>query len=112
MSHRTLIYDLLDLRVGNLAVNSIRQDAWGGTVRVEFLYNYPPEEKTFTVIFKDCRAIQWYILKDAAEMAAHPNAQLMTHDLGLANYQRTARIATVLVEVIISYRELAIEKAW
>jgi hypothetical protein len=109
---RSIIYDLLDVRIGNLAVSNIRQDKWGSTVTVECIYSYPPEEKTFKLVFKNCRAIQWYILKTTAEMEAHPVAQVITHDLGQANYQRTARIVTVTVEIIISYEELVVEKDW
>ncbi|MBC7870637.1 MAG: hypothetical protein H7Y09_07335, partial [Chitinophagaceae bacterium] len=39
-------------------------------------------------------------------------AQLLTHDLGEGNYQRTARFATVVAEIIISYQETEIEKEW
>jgi len=112
MEHRAVIYDLLDVKIGNMAVRRIQPDAWGSMVIVECLYSYPPEEKPFTLIFKNCRAIQWYVLKSADELKHETRAQVMTHDLGQGNYQRTARIATVLMEVIISYGELVVEKAW
>ena len=39
-------------------------------------------------------------------------AQVLTHDIGEGNYQRTARFATVLAEVVISYDSVVVEKDW
>jgi hypothetical protein len=107
---RTLIYGLLGLQVGNLTLTDTRLTRWGNEVTLSFIYRYPPEEKTFRLIFKRCRGIEWHVVKEG--IAEGEQAQLMTHDLGEQNYQRTARIATVLVEIIISYGELAVEKDW
>jgi hypothetical protein len=107
-----VIYDLIDLKMGNLAVTDIQHDRWGHTLTVECLYSYPPEEKMFKLAFNNCRSIQWYVLRDAAEAKGVSSAQLLTHDLGQPNYQRTARIATVLVDLIILYETLEVQKDW
>jgi len=107
---RTLIFNLLNLQVGNLTMTDVRMIRWGNEIVISFIYSYPPEEKTFRLIFKDCRGIEWNIIKDT--IAEGEQAQLMTHDLGEAHHQRTARIATVLIELIISYGTLEVEKDW
>lgn len=109
---RTIVYDLLGIRIGNLTVAKISLDEWGSAITIDWIYTYPPEEKTFQLIFSDCRAIQWYILKSSAEMQDLHTAQVITHDLGQPNYQRTARIATVVLEIIISYGALSVKKDW
>jgi hypothetical protein len=108
MTESRLIYDLIDLPVGNLAVIGVEVSRWGRELTIKCLYRYPPEEKTFKLIFNDCSSIQWFVARpgdDGAEVA-----QLLTHDLGQGNHQRTARIATVLFELIIAYGELHIEQ--
>ncbi len=107
---RTLIYSLLNLQTGNLAVTDVRLLRWGSEIVVSCIYSYPPEEKTFRLIFKDCRGIEWNVIK--GNITEGEQAQLLTHDLGEGNHQRTARIATVLIELIISYGELVVEKDW
>ena len=107
---RTLIYSLLNLQVGNLTVTDVRLSHWGSEIAVSCIYQYPPEEKTFRLIFKDCRGIEWNVIK--GDIAEGEQAQLMTHDLGEGRHQRTARIATTLIELIISYGELVVEKHW
>jgi hypothetical protein len=108
--HRTLIYSLLNLQTGNLAVSEVRLLRWGSEIIVSCIYRYPPEEKIFRLIFKDCRGIEWNVIK--GNIAEGEQAQMLTHDLGEGNHQRTARLATVLIELIISYGELVVEKDW
>lgn len=108
--HRSLVYGLLNLQVGNLTVTDVQLARWGSEIAVSFIYRYPPEEKTFRLIFKDCRGIEWNVIK--GDITDGEQAQLMTHDLGEGNHQRTARIATTLIELIISYGELVVEKHW
>jgi len=83
---------------------------WGSEIVVSCIYSYPPEEKPFRLIFKDCRGIEWTVIK--GNISDGEQAQLLTHDLGEGNHQRTARIATVLIELIVSYGELVINKNW
>lgn len=106
------IYDKLDLPPGNLAVSAIHMEAWGSIVRVDCVYRYPPVEKPFTLIFQDCRGIEWNVQKTVEQMATHKDAQFLTHNLGQPNYQHTAHFATTLVELTLSYRVLTIEKEW
>jgi hypothetical protein len=108
--HRTLIYNLLDLPLGNITVSEVKLARWGSEVSFSCIHRYPPEEKKFRLIFKDCRGIEWTVVK--ADIAEGEQAQMLSHDLGEGNHQRTARIATVLAEIIISYGELVIEKDW
>lgn len=112
MSEITRIYDKLDLRHGNLAVTAIDLDKWGSVITIHCLYRYPPEEKIFRLIFHNCRGIEWLVQKRAEEMDLEQSAQLMTHDLGQPGYERTARFATTLVELLVSYETMAIEKDW
>jgi hypothetical protein len=101
------VYDLIGLPTGNLTVTDAQAAHWGSQLTIDCLYSYPPEEKTFRLIFKNCSSVQWFVARSDGE-----TAQLLTHDLGEGNHQHTARIATVLFEVIIAYGELVIEKGW
>lgn len=107
---RTLIYNLLGLPIGNLTVTEIHSARWGSEITFSCIYRYPPEEKTFRLIFKDCRGVEWNVVK--GDIAEEEQAQMLTHDLGEGNHRRTARIATTLIEIIISYGELTVEKDW
>jgi hypothetical protein len=107
---RKLIYSLLNLPTGSLAITDVRLTRWGSDIVISCIYRYPPEEKTFRIVFKDCRGIEWNVIKD--RIAEGDEAQMLTHDLGEGKHQHTARIATTLVELIITYGELSIEKDW
>lgn len=104
---RTLIYDVLNLSAGNLAVTAVHLNQWGNELIFDLIYRYPPEEKTFRLIFKDCRGIEWTVAQP--DNRQDEQAQLLTHDLGEPQHRRTARIATVKFEAIISYGELTVE---
>lgn len=103
------IFDLIDARTGNIAISGFEMEKWGGEVVVKCLYRYPPEEKPFNLRFKQVRSVQWITVKMDAE---DETAQVLTHDIGEGNYQRTARFATVLAEVVISYDSVVVEKDW
>ncbi|MEQ8675835.1 MAG: hypothetical protein RLP44_06355 [Aggregatilineales bacterium] len=105
----TNVFELLDIRTGNIALNDVRVEKWGSVVVVDAVYRYPPEEKAFTLRFTGVRSIQWITVKLNSDA---DTAQVLTHDIGEGNYQRTARFATVLAEVVISYGEVAVEKDW
>ncbi len=105
----TNLFELLELPMGNLAIKNILTSHWGGEVAVEMIYRHPPEEKAFTLRFTGIRSTQWIVIKTDSPDS---EAQLLTHDLGEGNYQRTARFATVVAEVIISYAQMTMEKAW
>lgn len=109
MQH-ALIHQALGKPPGNYTVTRITPDAWGTRVIIELLYRYPPEEKPLRLIFEDCRSQDWYMQKSSAEAQTADSAQLMTHDLGLPDYARTARFATTMLEIILSYRVLRIEQ--
>lgn len=109
---RTLIYDLLDLPPGYLTVTAVRVERWGSRVTVGCLHTVPPLARAFTLVFHDCRGLEWYVQKTEADISPDEPAQLLTHDLGQPNHQRTARLATTLFELIISYRELEILRGW
>lgn len=109
MSDQRLLYDVVaNLPTGNLALQSIQVNHWGSEVIFHFIYRYPPQERLFQVTLSGCRGIEWYILKIADTIPDGAEAQLLSHDLGADNYQRTARIATTLAEVIISYKQLSV----
>ncbi len=105
-----LVFDRLGLPTGSLTVTGIHVAHWGGELTLDCLYQYPPTEKTFRLIFKHCTGVQWNIANPKESDGAV--AQMLTHDLGDPDHQRTARIATVLFEVIVSYGELVVEKGW
>ena len=105
----TNVFQLLDIRTGNIALKDVRVEKWGSEVIVDALYRYPPEEKTFALRFTGVRSIQWITVKLDSD---DETAQVLTHDIGEGNYQRTARFATVLAEVVISYGEVVVEKDW
>lgn len=109
---RTLIYNLLDLPHGHLAVTDIQVAHWGSTLIVDCTHTYPPDTKAFTLIFKDCQGIRWYVQNAADTAPDDTPAQLLTHDLGKPKHQHTARLATTMVEIILSYGELEIVKDW
>lgn len=106
MHKKTTVYRLLGLQPGALEINHIQQSRWGGAVNVLCTYNYPPEQRPFTLRFTRVRSIQWIVINPDAPDTAE--TQVLTHDLGLGNYQRTARFASTLAEVIISYEKLEI----
>lgn len=103
------IFELLGIRTGNITLKDIRVEKWGSDVVIDAIYSYPPEEKPFTLRFQQVRSIQWITVK-----LDHDDdmAQVLTHDIGQEDYQRTARFATVLAEVVISYGKVVIEKSW
>ena len=105
-----LVFDHLGLTTGSLSITGFNITHWGSEITLDCLYSYPPEEKPFRLIFKHCTGAQWSVANNGA--ANSETAQMLTHDLGDPNHQRTARIATVLFEVIISYGELIVEKGW
>jgi hypothetical protein len=111
-AHPEHIFDLLGVKVGSLAVADVQKDRWGQTITVDFVYTYPPEKKPFKLVFTNCRAFEWYVLKAPHEMPTGETVNVITHELGQPNHQRTARIATVAVEIIISYGALTVEKDW
>ena len=106
---RTNIFDMLNIRTGNITLTNIRVEKWGSEIVVECLYRYPPEEKAFALRFKRVRSSQWISVKMDSE---DNHAQVLTHDVGEGNYQRTARFATVVAEIVISYDVVEIEKDW
>lgn len=109
---KKLIHQILGLNPGHYTVNSVEIETWGSQITFDCIYRYPPDEKLFRLIFEECRSLEWYIQRDGDEIRKLKNAQLLAHDLGEGNHQRTARIATTLVEVIISYGRLKIERDW
>lgn len=112
MPERALIPPRLGLPPGNLAVRAIQLEAWGSQIVVDCIYRFPPEEKLFRLIFHDCRSIEWIVQKTTVNMTGLEEAQLIAHDLGKENYERTARLATTLAEVLIAYDKLKIERQW
>ena len=106
---RSNIFDLIDIRTGNIAISGFDIEKWGSEVVVKCLYRYPPDEKLFNLRFKRVRSMQWITVKLDAD---DDTAQVLTHDIGEGKYQRTARFATVLAEVVISYDEVVVEKDW
>ncbi|GAB1420926.1 hypothetical protein MASR2M15_10540 [Anaerolineales bacterium] len=106
MSQTILQY--LKLKPGNLALKSIDIQAWGTRVVIEGIYRHPPEFQNFQIILEDCRHLTWITQKSSANSENIPESQLLIHDLGEADYQRTAHFATTMGEVVINYRELSI----
>ena len=104
------IYDLLDLRTGSLTLNTVLVQRWGSQIIFECVYRYPPEEKFFRLVFHNCRGIEWSVIR--SDIPEGEPAQVLTHDLGADDYQRPARFATVLAEILITYEKLVVEKDW
>ena len=103
---RVLIHDRLGLSPANYTLLNIDTQDWGSRIVVTCRYSYPPQTVLLTLIFDDVRSTTWYVQGRNADM--RDEAQLLTHDLGLGNYERTARFASTLAEVIISYDKLKI----
>ena len=112
MTERALITPRLGLPPGNLAVRAITLESWGSQIVADCVYRFPPEVKLFRLVFHNCRSIEWIVQKTTVNMLGFEEAQLITHDLGKENYERTARLATTLAEVIIAYEKLKIERQW
>lgn len=112
MPERVLITTRLGLPPGNLAIREIQVESWGSRLIVDCVYRFPPDEKPFRLIFNDCRSIEWIVQKSTAGMVGFAEAQLISHDLGKENYERTARLASTLAEIIIAYAKLKIERQW
>ena len=104
----TLLHDKLGLDPGNYVVRGIYPEHWGARITFDILYRYPPLERPIRLVFEDCRSLDWYMQKPTAAMQQSNTTPLLTHDLGLPDYVRTARFATTLVEIIVSYRTLTI----
>jgi len=108
----TLIHKMLGLDPGNIVLTNYQVEAWGSVVKIDGIYRYPPTEKPFTLVFRDIRSIDVYVQKPFEAVSEIQEAQLMTHDLGEAEYGRTARLASVAVELVISYKTLEVTKNW
>lgn len=106
---RKRLYDVIDLYPGNLALENIIMEKWGSILHVNIMYRYPPQEKTIGLSFFDVRGIEWNVQRNAHEIEVDIEAQLLTHDLGESHYERTARFASTMVELIFSYRMMKIE---
>lgn len=97
----TTIFKALDLKHGYVELASVRPDKWGSEVYVTFIYRYPDADREFTVCFSGVQNIEWIVVKSDVE---HDQpAQMITHDMGLPNFQRAARLATVVAEITILY---------
>lgn len=108
-SERKRLYDVIDLYPGNLTLTDIIMEKWGSILHVNITYRYPPKETHISVSFFDVRGIEWNVQRSTHEIEDGIEAQLMTHDLGESRYQRTARFASTMVELIFSYRQMKIE---
>lgn len=108
MSQPKLLHQRLNLQPGNIILTDVQTESWGARLIVELIYRHPPQEVPVRLVFDDVRRLDWYVQKTSLEMARYEHAQLMTHDLGQEDYQRTARLATNLAEIIISYHKLKI----
>ncbi len=106
---RKRLYDVIDLYPGNLALENIIMEKWGSILHVNIMYRYPPQEKNIGISFFDVRGIEWNVQRNAHEIEVDIEAQLLTHDLGESHYERTARFASTMVELIFSYRMMKIE---
>lgn len=100
---RVLIYDLVDLPPGNLVVEDIQLQAWGSELIVRCRHN---RQQPLTLAFHGCRGLEWHVVRLPEREGE--TAQLITHDLGAGQHQRTARLATTLAEIIVTYDELEI----
>lgn len=109
MAQRRSIHDVLGISPGHYIVESIEVSDWGKRVRVQCRYNYPPQVLQLTLRFDECRYLEWHVQPAQPNSATLP-VQLLTHDLGLPRYERTARLATTAAELILSYRSLKIER--
>ena len=107
-----LLHESLGLSPGNWSIEDVTIEAWGSQVLIDCVHRFPPDEKPFRLVFEDVRSIQWFVQKRGDELQKLTSAQLMSHDLGVGNYERTARFATPLAEIIISYERLKIERLW
>lgn len=107
---RKLIHKVLGLDPGHIAVTAIQVNAWGSEVVFDCIYEYPPRKLAFRLIFSDCRSIEWFVQRDGNRARDTAISQLITHDLGAGRHERTARMATVMAEVIISYGNLKVER--
>lgn len=108
----TLIPDQLGLGPGNLVITDYNTELWGSVVRVNCIYRYPPDVKPFTLVFRNVRNMDVYVQKGPDRLREIEEAQLLTHDLGEPKYERTCRLASTAVELIISYDTVDIEKDW
>lgn len=108
-SKRKRLYDVVELYPGNLSLTDIIMEKWGSILHVNITYRYPPRETLISLSFFDVRGIEWNIQRNSHEIEEGAEAQLMTHDLGESRYQRTARFASTMVELIFSYRSMKIE---
>lgn len=106
---RKRLYDVIDLYPGNLALENIIMEKWGSILHVNIMYRYPPQEKNIGISFFDVRGIEWNVQRNAHEIEVDIEAQLLTHDLGESHYERTARFASTMVELIFSYRMMKIQ---
>ncbi|MGB7340240.1 MAG: hypothetical protein WBC91_15185 [Phototrophicaceae bacterium] len=107
-----LIHTELGLDPGHITIDDIAVMKWGSEVIVDCTYEYPPTKKQFRLIFSDCLSMEWFIQQNGSHTHHTEHPSLLTHDLGGDDYQRTARIASTAVEVIISYGKLKIERDW
>ena len=102
------LYDITDLNPGELTITQIHLEAWGSRIRIVCLYRHPSQEKRFELHYEDCRGIHWNVQKAGHQIKTSSVAHLLTHDLGQADYERPARFASTLVELIVSYRTMKI----
>ena len=110
MSERATVYKLLDLQPASLEILQVTPSRWAAEVTLACAYYFPPQRKPFTLRFGRVRNLQWLVINpDATDT---DETQVLSHDLGAEGYRRTARFATTLAEIIISYDTLTVEKEW
>lgn len=103
-----LTLDIAKLRQGAWLVN--RVDVNYAAQSLEIGANWD-DEREFRLIFKDFRLLSWQIL----DVEPHPktvNADVIGMEFGERAHGKPAILTTDLFEIILTYDELTIEKAW
>lgn len=110
---KALIHHRLGRPPGSYSVSDVVIDQWGWRVTVHCRYGHPPTDIAMQLIFNGCSSIQCYTQNPTKLIQSGGTVPLITHDLGAAQYQYTARLVTSRVELIISYNtlELVIDDA-
>ncbi len=100
--------DTLKLSEGAWLINRIDVNYEARALEITADYD---EGREFRLVFKDFHLLSWQILEDERD-PGRVNADVIGMDFGEHEGRPSAVIAADLFEIIVSYGELEIVKAW
>jgi len=108
--NNTNLFALLGVPADGLRIDRVEFRLWGKEHLFSFVYQPGANERSFTVLFKDCHTYTWSAMADIED--GNTTAKVLGVDLGGDGYRKPATITTDVFEVTVGYGELVIDKDW